>query len=186
RSRTSSRPVSAHPRQVTPSDHLPIRRRRHTNPPASPRPRSPPHEPPRSRTPHPQIHRPQHGPPVRATRAAHPHNRPLHELWTHRTPRPHPRPRRSPRHPRHPRMGRPRRRAALPQLRGGRMTLHLYPDLEQGTEEWMAIRRGIVTASTIGRLITTRTLKPASNDTSRALTEQLVAERITGWTDPVW
>ncbi len=66
------------------------------------------------------------------------------------------------------------------------MTLHLYPDIEQGTEEWHAIRRGIVTASTIGRLITTRTLKPASNDTSRALTEQLVAERITGWTDPVW
>src|SRR5690606_31344826 len=66
------------------------------------------------------------------------------------------------------------------------MTLHLYPDLEQGTEEWHAIRRGIVTASTIGRLITTRTLKPASNDTSRALTEQLVAERITGWTDLVW
>ncbi len=66
------------------------------------------------------------------------------------------------------------------------MTLHLYPDLEQGTEEWHAIRRGIVTASTIGRLITTRTLKPASNDTSRALTEQLVAERITGETEPTF
>ena len=61
-----------------------------------------------------------------------------------------------------------------------------YPDLEQGTEEWHDVRRGIVTASTIGQLITTKTMKPASNDTSRGLTAQLVAERITGWTDPTY
>lgn len=61
-----------------------------------------------------------------------------------------------------------------------------YPDLEQGTNEWHDVRRGIVTASTIGQLITTRTLKPANNDTSRGLTVQLVAERITGWTDPTY
>lgn len=66
------------------------------------------------------------------------------------------------------------------------MPLHLYPHIEQGTDEWHDIRRGIVTASTIGRLITARTLKPANNDTSRALTEQLVAERITGETEPTF
>jgi len=66
------------------------------------------------------------------------------------------------------------------------MPLHLYPHIEQGTDEWHDIRRGIITASTIGRLITARTLKPANNDTSRALTEQLVAERITGETEPTF
>jgi hypothetical protein len=34
------------------------------------------------------------------------------------------------------------------------MTLHEYPDVEQRSDEWHALRRGIVTASTIGALIT--------------------------------
>lgn len=58
-----------------------------------------------------------------------------------------------------------------------------YPDLEQGTEEWLEVRRGLVTASTVGKLLTA-TLKVASNDTSRALTATLVAERITGQVEP--
>ena len=66
------------------------------------------------------------------------------------------------------------------------MTLHEFPGIEQGTDEWHAIRRGIITASTIGQLITTRTIKPANNDTSRGLTEQLIAERITGETEPTY
>lgn len=65
------------------------------------------------------------------------------------------------------------------------MSLHTYDEVEQGTEEWHALRRGIVTASTVGQLITTKTLKPADNDYSRALTAQLVADRIAGWdTEP--
>lgn len=35
------------------------------------------------------------------------------------------------------------------------MTLHEFTDLVQGEEEWLAARRGIVTASTVGQLITT-------------------------------
>ena len=66
------------------------------------------------------------------------------------------------------------------------MSLHEYTDLIQGSDEWLAARRGIVTASVVGQLITPKTIKPASNDTSRALTTLLVAERITGWTDPVY
>lgn len=66
------------------------------------------------------------------------------------------------------------------------MTLHVYDDLVQGTDEWLAARRGIVTASVVGQLITPTTIKPANNDKSRALTTLLVAERITGWTDPVY
>ena len=65
------------------------------------------------------------------------------------------------------------------------MTLTILPDLEQGTDEWHDQRRGIVTASVVGRLLTS-TGKVANNDTSRTLTAQLVAERITGWTDPVF
>lgn len=65
------------------------------------------------------------------------------------------------------------------------MSLTILPDLDQGSDEWMDQRRGIVTASMVGRLLTT-TGKVANNDTSRTLTAQLVAERITGWTDPVF
>jgi len=55
--------------------------------------------------------------------------------------------------------------------------------VEQGTPEWDDARRGILTASTIGQLITAKTVKPANNPESRALTAALVSERITGLTD---
>lgn len=38
------------------------------------------------------------------------------------------------------------------------MTLHTYHNIEQGSDEWLELRRGIVTASTVGSLITTRRL----------------------------
>ena len=65
------------------------------------------------------------------------------------------------------------------------MTLHIYKELEQGTDEWLAARCGIVTASVVGHLITAKTVKPAANDYSRALTQTLVAERITGHVEPI-
>lgn len=66
------------------------------------------------------------------------------------------------------------------------MTLHELPDLVQGTPEWHDQRRGMVTASVVGQLITAKTLTAASNDYSRGLTALLVAERITGYTDPTY
>jgi hypothetical protein len=66
------------------------------------------------------------------------------------------------------------------------MTLTTYGDLVQGTDEWLDARRGILTASVVGDLITPKTVRPASNDTSRSLTMLLVAERITGYSDPVY
>ena len=66
------------------------------------------------------------------------------------------------------------------------MTLIELPDLIQGSDEWLEQRRGMVTASVMGQLITPSTIKPAKNDYSRALTATLVAERITGFTDPVY
>ena len=64
--------------------------------------------------------------------------------------------------------------------------LHELPDLIQGTDEWHTQRRGLVTASVVGQLVTTKTLKPAANETSRGLTALLVAERITCHTDPTY
>ena len=66
------------------------------------------------------------------------------------------------------------------------MTLHVFDDLEQGSDEWLDARRGIVTASAVGKLVTPSTVRPANNDWSRALTAELAAERITGFTDPVF
>lgn len=65
------------------------------------------------------------------------------------------------------------------------MTLHTFDHIEQGTDTWHDIRRGIVTASVVGQLLTA-TGRPASNDTSRRLTLSLVAERITGETEHVF
>jgi hypothetical protein len=65
------------------------------------------------------------------------------------------------------------------------MTLTTYTELEQGTDEWLAARCGIVTASVVGQLITPKTVKPAANDYSRALAVTLTAERITGHVEPI-
>lgn len=110
------------------------------------------------------------------------------------------------------------------------MTLHTYDQIEQRSEEWFAARRGVVTASVVGKLISidspdgsavacetcdaeagdpclsaarktptpiktfhdtrvaaANTLPPvykvADNDTSRAITATLAAERVTGFTE---
>ena len=65
------------------------------------------------------------------------------------------------------------------------MTLHEFADLEQGTSEWHDQRRGMMTASVVGQLLTP-TKQIAGNDTSRGLTALLAAERITGYTDPTY
>ena len=59
------------------------------------------------------------------------------------------------------------------------MTLTIYDQLEQGSDQWLEARRGIITASTVGKLLTS-TGKVANNDTSRTLIETLAIERITG------
>lgn len=66
------------------------------------------------------------------------------------------------------------------------MTLTTYAELEQGSSEWLAARCGLLTASTIGKLITPSTLKVADNETSRGLTMTLAAERITGHVEHVY
>jgi hypothetical protein len=65
------------------------------------------------------------------------------------------------------------------------MSLRIYNELLQGSDEWLAARCGLVTASTVGQLVTPKTVKPSANDTSRGLTATLVAERITGYVEPI-
>jgi hypothetical protein len=64
------------------------------------------------------------------------------------------------------------------------VSLEIFTELQQGSDEWLAARCGIVTASVVGQLITPKTIKPAANDTARGLAATLAAERITGFTEP--
>jgi hypothetical protein len=59
------------------------------------------------------------------------------------------------------------------------VTLTIYRDLEQGSQDWLDARCGILTASNVGKLVTP-TLKQSDSEIARGLIETLVAERITG------
>jgi hypothetical protein len=58
-----------------------------------------------------------------------------------------------------------------------------HTDLIQGSEEWLATRCGLLTASEM-KLIVTPTLKVASNDKERSHLYELLAQRITGHVEP--
>lgn len=60
------------------------------------------------------------------------------------------------------------------------MSITVYPDLPQGGSDWLQARAGIITASTIGKLISPKTLKPADSEVSRRFLRELAVERITG------
>ncbi len=59
-----------------------------------------------------------------------------------------------------------------------------HPDLEQGSEEWLAARCGLLTASEMKLIVTPGTLKAASNDKERAHLYELLAQRITRYVEP--
>lgn len=63
------------------------------------------------------------------------------------------------------------------------MTVTIHRDVTQGSDEWYSIRRGRLTASEM-HLIITPTLKIADNDKQRAHCYELLAQRITGYTEP--
>jgi hypothetical protein len=60
-----------------------------------------------------------------------------------------------------------------------------HPDLIQGSDEWRAVRCGLLTASEM-KLIITPTLKIASNDKERAHLYELLAQRITKFVEPAY
>lgn len=59
-----------------------------------------------------------------------------------------------------------------------------HPDMIQGTDEWIAARCGMLTASEMKLIITPSTLKPAKNDKASAHLYELLAQRITGYVEP--
>lgn len=61
--------------------------------------------------------------------------------------------------------------------------IQFYPEVIQGSAEWMALRCGLLTASEM-KLIITPTLKIAANDKQRAHLFELLAQRITGYIEP--
>lgn len=61
--------------------------------------------------------------------------------------------------------------------------LKFHTDVEQGSDEWLQARRGLITASEMSLLLTP-TLKFANNDKSRAHVWELAAQRISGHTEP--
>jgi hypothetical protein len=58
-----------------------------------------------------------------------------------------------------------------------------HEDLVQGSDEWLAARCGLLTASEM-KLILTPTLKPAANDKERSHLYELLAQRITRFVEP--
>jgi predicted phage-related endonuclease len=56
----------------------------------------------------------------------------------------------------------------------------------QGTEEWHAVRCGLLTASEVKLIISPKTLKAADNDKTRAHVWELLAQRISKYTEPTY
>lgn len=63
------------------------------------------------------------------------------------------------------------------------MAIVYNENLEQGTPEWLEIRRGVVTASEMSKIITP-TLRAANNETERKHVFEIAAQRISGFTEP--
>lgn len=63
------------------------------------------------------------------------------------------------------------------------MGIKYYGDVEQGSDAWLALRRGLITASEMSLLLTP-TLKVAANDKSRSHVYELLAQRISKYTEP--
>lgn len=63
------------------------------------------------------------------------------------------------------------------------MTITYHAEVTQGSNEWLAMRCGMLTASEM-KLIVTPTLKAASNDKERQHLFELLAQRITSYVEP--
>lgn len=66
------------------------------------------------------------------------------------------------------------------------MTVRHHPELVQGSDEWLAARCGLLTASEMKLIVTPATLKACSNDKERAHLFELLAQRITKYVEPCY
>ena len=63
------------------------------------------------------------------------------------------------------------------------MSITYHREVEQGSDAWYALRRGTLCASEVSKIMTP-TLKVADNEKTRAHVYELLAQRITGYTEP--
>lgn len=64
------------------------------------------------------------------------------------------------------------------------MTVRIFPEMEQGSDEWHAARCGMLTASEMKLIVTPATMKACDNEKSRAHLWELLAQRITRYVEP--
>lgn len=64
------------------------------------------------------------------------------------------------------------------------MAITYYPEIYQGSLEWLELRRGVLTASEMKLIITEKTLKPSDNDKTRSHLYELAAQRISNYVEP--
>lgn len=77
---------------------------------------------------------------------------------------------------------RPAKAAAAKKERAGNVTHHA--ELIQGTDQWLALRRGILCASEIKHILTPKTLKYATGKDEKTHLFELLAQRITDYVEP--
>ena len=65
------------------------------------------------------------------------------------------------------------------------MTIIYHPEVTQGSDEWLAMRLGLLTASEMKHIITP-TLKVANNDKTRSHIYELLAQRISRYVEPMY
>ena len=65
------------------------------------------------------------------------------------------------------------------------MTVVYHDDIEQGSDSWLDLRRGILTASEVKHILTP-TLKIADNEKTRQHVWEIAAQRISGYTEPTY
>jgi len=65
-----------------------------------------------------------------------------------------------------------------------RSSITYHDNVVQGSDEWLALRCGLLNASEMKLILTPKTLKPASNDNERAHLYELLAQRITRYVEP--
>lgn len=63
------------------------------------------------------------------------------------------------------------------------MTITYHPELIQGSDEWLAARCGLITASAVNAILTP-TLKVAKNEKTRMHVYELLSQRITKYVEP--
>lgn len=64
------------------------------------------------------------------------------------------------------------------------MGIQYFETVEQGSDEWHGMRRGILTCSEIKHIMSPKTLKASNNDKTRSHVWELAAQRISGFTEP--